>query len=217
MRRFQREATLLQQLDHPGVPEVYDHFIEGGMPYLVMEYVTGQTLHEMLPKGACLEPTVALARLRTVAEILAHLHARRPPIIFRDLKPANVIITESGDVKLIDFGIAWSASPAAVLTQAVGTPGYAPPEQYAGGDCDTRMDVYALGATAHRLLTGQDPPAASKRLTTSRLPALRSVEPPLGAGLIQLVEQMMEIHPAHRPQSMQDVVSALSVLAANWA
>ena len=157
---FRQEAMLLAHLDHPNLPNVTDHFTEGGKQYLVMDFVEGETLTERLERegGGPLPVDDVLHWSRQLCDVLAYLHSQSPPIIFRDLKPGNVMVTPDGTVKLIDFGIARLFKPGKRTDTAFfGTAGYAPKEQYGKGQTDARSDVYALGATLHHLLTGKDP------------------------------------------------------------
>jgi serine/threonine protein kinase len=161
--QFQQEAKLLVGLRHPNLPQIVDAFEQDGRHYLVMEYVEGQTLEEMLeqsPEGVFTEEQV-LEWAGQICDVLNYLHMHDPPVIFRDLKPANIMITPEGRVKLIDFGVARLFDPSkGTDTLKMGTVGYAPPEQYAGqGQTTPRSDVYALGATLYELLTGDNPEA----------------------------------------------------------
>ncbi len=159
-QQFQWEASTLASLDHPNLPRVSDHFTEGGKHYLVMDYVDGETLEDIINRtpGFPLESQV-LNWAMQLCDVLTYLHSRQPPVIFRDLKPGNIMIDRSGTVKLIDFGIARLFKPGKTTdTLKMGTMGYAPPEQYAGrGQTDVRSDIYSLGATLHHLLTRRDP------------------------------------------------------------
>ncbi|MFQ6101778.1 MAG: protein kinase [Anaerolineae bacterium] len=159
--QFQHEVEILVGLRHPNLPLVVDAFEAGGRHYLVMEFIEGQTLEEIqkaAPEGQLPEEQ-ALGWTVQICTVLDYLHSHDPPVIFRDLKPSNVMITPRGQVKLIDFGVARLFNPAkGTDTLKMGTAGYAPPEQYAGkGQTTPRSDVYALGATLHELLTGEDP------------------------------------------------------------
>jgi serine/threonine protein kinase len=151
---FQREADVLAQLDHPAIPKVSDRFSEQDHHYFVMDYVAGQTLEAKLASaGGRLKPSEAIDIALQICEALDYLHCHLPPVVYRDLKPANIIVTPEGRVKLVDFGIARHFTRQGT---SVGTVGYAAPEQYQG-ESEPRSDVYALGATLHHLLSGRDP------------------------------------------------------------
>ena len=161
-RQFEREARLLAGLRHPNLPRVNDHFVVPGQgQYLVMDFVEGRSLRDLLnERGGPLAEAEVLPWIRQVCEALDYLHTRTPPIIHRDVKPDNIIITSDGRAVLVDFGISKIFDPGKGTTigaRAV-TPGYSPPEQYGRGRTDARSDVYALGATLYTLLTGQPPP-----------------------------------------------------------
>lgn len=158
LESFAAEAKLLKSLSHDNLPKVFDSFSENARHYLVMEFIEGQTLEQRL--AGARGPLPEGDALRWAAQLcaaLTYLHTRKPPIIFRDLKPANIMLTPQDKVKLIDFGIARIFTPNRRRdTQALGTPGYAPPEQYGSAQTDARADVYALGATLYQLLTAYD-------------------------------------------------------------
>ncbi len=159
-QQFQQEARLLAKLRHPNLPRVTDYFEENGRPYLVMDFIEGETLEERLARqNAPFTEAEVRAWGAEICEVLTYLHSQNPPIIFRDLKPANVMIDKQGKLYLIDFGIARLFNPQkGTDTLRMGTPGYAPPEQYGGrGGTDPRSDIYALGATLHHLITNHDP------------------------------------------------------------
>jgi serine/threonine-protein kinase len=145
---------------------VTDHFEQDGKAYLVMEYVPGETLLSFLVREGLPQPQARVFEwTRQLCDALDYLHTQTPPIIFRDLKPANIMLTPSGQVKLIDFGIARLFKPGqAKDTQAFGTIGYSAPEQYGKGQTDARSDVYSLGVLLHQLLTGYDPTSTPFRL-----------------------------------------------------
>jgi serine/threonine protein kinase len=158
-RAFHEEAKLLARLSHPNLPRVSDHFSENGKEYLVMEYVPGETLAQVMRRNP---PPWSVAEAQALVEpqtdVLQYLHTRQPPIIFRDLKPANVMRTPEGQIKLIDFGIArLFKAGQSHDTQAFGTMGYSAPEQYGQGQTDARSDVYALGMLVHQLISAHDP------------------------------------------------------------
>src|SRR6266704_2200175 len=156
---FKREALLLAGLTHPNLPSIYDHFSEAGRWYLVMDFIEGETLEERLNKEP--EGRLSVEEAQRIGiqlcTVLGYLHGRQPPIIFRDLKPANIMMTPDGHLYLIDFGIARHFKPGqAKDTIAFGSPGYAAPEQYGKAQTTARSDIYSLGANLHQLLTGID-------------------------------------------------------------
>ena len=161
VQAFTREAGLLARLQHPNLPSVIDHFSEAGRHYLVMEYLEDQTLQERIEerRHRPFKEKEVVEWVLQICDALDYLHSQEPPIIYRDLKPDNIIVDKGGTVRLIDFGIARYFDPSKKSdTLKMGTTGYAPPEQYqGGGQCDVRSDIYALGATMHHLLTGRDP------------------------------------------------------------
>ncbi|MGQ9548960.1 MAG: protein kinase domain-containing protein, partial [Roseiflexus sp.] len=153
---FQQEAELLAGLSHPGLPKVVDHFEQDGKAYLVMEFVPGSSLLALARREGLPFPLPrVLDWARQICEVLEYLHNRPSPIIFRDLKPANVMLTPEGRIKLVDFGIARLFKPGKERdTQAFGTLGYSAPEQYGQSQTDPRSDIYSLGVLLHQLLTG---------------------------------------------------------------
>jgi hypothetical protein len=154
---FDQEANLLRTLHHAAIPRVVDSFTEAGRCYLVMDRVEGEDLEERFDRVASGKFPETLVRrwAAELLEVLTYLHGRTPPIVFRDLKPANIMVDAQGGLHLVDFGIAKIFAPAQKGTQ-IGTPGYAAPEQY-GGHASPRSDLFALGATIYHLLTGDDP------------------------------------------------------------
>lgn len=159
---FEQEAHLLSALSHPGLPRVTDYFSEDDKRYLVMDLVEGKTLGELISDRKQPFPeTQVLDWALQLCDVLNYLHTRTPPIIYRDLKPGNIIVTQDGkSLRLVDFGIARYYKPGATRdTISLGTPGYAPPEQYGKAQTDGRADIYALGAVMHYLLTLRDPSA----------------------------------------------------------
>ncbi len=155
-RRFQEEAILLANLMHPNLPRVLDHFVEpNGAAYLVMDFIDGQDLDSFVAQRGALNESAALQWLRPVFGAVKYLHANG--IIHRDIKPANIILTPQGRAMLVDFGIAKTLARGnltATSARGIGTPGYAPPEQYVGGTTE-RSDIYALGATLYYVLTAR--------------------------------------------------------------
>ncbi len=204
---FEREARLLGKLLHPNLPRIHDHFTENDRSYLVMDFINGETLEEYLDKKGHvpLPPEQVLNWAEQLCDVLSYLHNHQPPIIFRDLKPANVMISESGHIFLIDFGIARIFKPGQSHdTVALGSPGYAAPEQYGKAQSTPRSDLYSLGALIHCLLTGDDP---SERPFFFR-PASQ-LNPAVPPGLSALLQRMLEMDAERRPASAQEVLQAL--------
>src|SRR5438876_3249334 len=161
VRNFKREVATLAHLDHPLIPNVTDHFQEGSRYFMVQEYAEGENLEERMDRvNSPMKEREALGYASEVLDILDYLAQETPPIVHRDIKPANIIIgSKDKRVHLVDFGIARAdvnRNAQRKQTSALGTPGYAPPEQYQGM-ADPRSDLYALAATLHHLLTNRDP------------------------------------------------------------
>lgn len=157
LRNFEREASILATLNHPAIPQVYDYFTEGKRSYLVLEYIAGKDLEALLGEveGFLREERVVEWAIQ-LCDVLSYLHRHEPhPVIFRDLKPSNIMLDVHGRIRLVDFGIAKLFQSGTKGTM-IGTEGYSPPEQYRGTS-EPRGDVYALGATLHHLLSKQDP------------------------------------------------------------
>jgi WD40 repeat protein len=204
---FKREALMLAGLMHPSLPRIYDHFAEAGNWYLVMDFIEGETLEERLQKasGGHLPVEEVLAMGMQLCAVLGYLHTRQPAIIFRDLKPANIMVTPDGNIYLIDFGIARLFKPGqAKDTIAFGSPGYAAPEQYGKAQTTARADIYSLGATLHQMLTGNDPSEAPFAF----VPPQVSV-PEFG----QLIMHMVNTDANKRPASIAEVKQKLQDIA----
>src|SRR5579863_6478136 len=169
---FKREAMLLAGLTHPNLPRIYEQFTDMGRWYLVMDFIEGETLEDHLERlpGHRLPVDKTLEIAIQLCAVLEYLHMRQPPIIFRDLKPGNIMLTTHGHVYLIDFGIARHFKPGqAKDTTALGSTGYAAPEQYGKAQTTPRADLYGLGATLHQLLTGDDPAQSPFQFAPLRL------------------------------------------------
>ncbi|HEV2654316.1 MAG TPA: serine/threonine-protein kinase, partial [Ktedonobacteraceae bacterium] len=194
---FEHEARLLADLLHPNLPRIYDHFTENERSYLVMDFIEGQTLEDYLEKaaGSSLPMEQVLDWGIQICDVLNYLHTHQPPIIFRDLKPSNVMISDSGHVYLIDFGIARVFKPGQSHdTVALGSPGFAAPEQYGKAQSTPRSDIYSLGALLHCLLTGVDP---SEQPFFFR-PASQ-LNPAVPPELENLLQQMLDMDSVKRP------------------
>jgi WD40 repeat protein len=197
---FTREAMMLASLSHPNLPRIYEQFTELGRWYLVMDFIEGETLEEYVSKAprGYLPLNEVLDTGIQLCTVLDYLHTRFPPIIFRDLKPANVMRTPDGHLYLIDFGIARHFKPGQTTdTIALGSPGYAAREQYSKAQAQTtpRSDIYSLGATLHQLLTGDDPSSMPFQFAPVQ-------SQPVPVGLETLIMQMVELDARDRPSSM---------------
>jgi serine/threonine protein kinase len=191
---FHREAEMLAKLDNQHIPGVYDNFSEQNRHYLVMEYVEGTTLEEKLTlNGGRLTEALVTDIASQAADALEHLHGLKPPVVYRDLKPSNVMVTPAGLVKLVDFGIARNFQPLTTAT-AIGTQGYAAPEQYRG-KAEARSDLYALGATMHHLLTGRDPAMEPP----FSFPPVEQLLPKCNLLLAKLINDALAYKPEERP------------------
>jgi tetratricopeptide (TPR) repeat protein len=203
---FERESHLLADLLHPNLPRIYDHFTENERSYLVMDFIVGETLEDYLERaqGNPIPLDQVLAWGIELCDVLSYLHNHQPPIIFRDLKPSNVMIS-NGHIFLIDFGIARIFKPGQSHdTVALGSPGYAAPEQYGKAQSTPRSDIYSLGALMHCLLTGVDP---SEQPFFFR-PA-SELNPAVSPELDQLLGRMLAMDSEHRPASAQEVSEVL--------
>lgn len=209
MARFQREAHLLGSLRHPNMPHIYDAFGANGRSFLVMDYIEGKTLLELLyTAGQPLPVDQVLWYADQLCDVLAYLHQQKPPIIFRDLKPTNVMATPQGHVYLIDFGIArFFKEGQPQDTMLLGSPGYAPPEQHGGGQTNPRSDLYALGATLHCCLSNLDPYHSADRFSFA---PLRKLNPQVPPELDQLVARLLSLDEKKRPSSALEVKKALA-------
>ena len=208
---FEHEALVLTNLTHPNLPRIHDHFSERGRSYVVMDFIAGGTLEDSLDTSQRSFPVEVVLNIGLqLAEALDYLHSQQPPLIFRDLKPANIMRTADNHVYLIDFGIARHFKPGkAKDTIPLGSKGYAAPEQYGKAQSTPQSDIYGLGATLHQLLTGDDP-----SLTLFHFAPLRLYSSPISAPLNALLQQMLEMEMDKRPASMTVVKQELQRLLA---
>ncbi len=205
VRNFQHEVATLAKLDHPLIPSVTDSFQEGTRYYMVQEYAAGENLEAHLDRvHKPLPEQEVLTYASQVLDILHYLAQQHPPIVHRDIKPANIIIGRKDSLAhLVDFGIARADEAKHAQrkqTTALGTPGYAPPEQYRG-NADTRSDLYALAATMHHLLTNQDP----RDQPPFQYPPVRSLNPQLSAEIERVLERALTLDISKRYQSALDM------------
>jgi serine/threonine protein kinase len=211
---FQQEARLLASLHHPSLPNIHDHFNSGGRWYLVMDYVEGMTLQQRLGHyGSPGLPVGEVLRLADqICAVLDFLHGQTPPVIFRDLKPSNIMVTSSHQLYLIDFGIARIFKPGQSFdTVSLGSAGYAAPEQYGRSQTTVRSDIYSLGATLHNLLTGLDP-----ALKPFAFPPIRPWSPETPPELEALILSMVQLDENSRPSSVSQVRRSLAGIIERW-
>ena len=212
---FKRESLLLTELEHPSIPTVYDYFYEEESErfYLVMKFIPGSDLASRLrasPGGRIDELTVTEWGIQ-VADVLHYLHTRPQPIIYRDLKPANLMFDSNlNRIMLIDFGIARWVNKKEKGVTAVGTMGYAPPELFSG-QADPRVDIYSLGATMFHLVTGSDPQDNPLLIFDfTKNPRPRQINPQLSSEIEQLLTRAVEYKPEYRFQSGAEMRDALA-------
>lgn len=200
VQAFQREAKILAGLSHPGLTPIHDYFLENNRFYLVMEFVHGETLRQAWERvGRHFAEGQAVSWAQELCDVLSYLHGQQPPVIFRDLKPDNIMVQPNGRLKLIDFGIARHFDSGKMSdTVKFGTPGYAAPEQYGQGQTDARSDIYALGVVMHQLLTGHDPVN-----TPFNLPDIASFPVHISASVAEAVRQAVKTDPQQRPSSIE--------------
>ena len=211
VRNFKREVATLAHLDHPLIPNVTDHFQEGTRYFMVQEYVEGENLEERMDRlNQPMKEREVLGYASEVLDILDYLSRETPPIVHRDIKPANIIIgAKDKKAHLVDFGIARAdeANAKRKQTSALGTPGYAPPEQYQG-NADPRSDLYALAATLHHLLTNRDP----RNHPPFSYPPARTLNPQLSPETEQMLKKALTNDINQRYQSaaaMKQVVDGI--------
>ena len=204
---FQNEALLLSKLNHVNLPRVTDFFSDGGNQFLVMDFIPGQTLAQMLDgRSQPFSEAQVLSWAEQLCDVLHYLHTRQPAVIFRDLKPGNVMVSPDGkNVKLIDFGIVRLFKPGAKKdTQSLGTPGYAPPEQYGKEQTDARSDIFALGALLHHLLTLRDP-----GVEMFKFPTVRSLNPKVSESVEEAILKAVKVNRLERWASAAEFKTAL--------
>lgn len=206
VRLFKQEAAILSTLNHPNLPHVYDSFEEQGVYYLVMDFIDGETLSHKLRSGRPLPFEEVISYAIQLCDILDYLHRQHPQVIFRDLKPANVIVN-LGRVYLVDFGIARHFKLLNTSdTIPMGTEGYSDPEISQLKQSSPRSDLYSLGATLHHCLTGKEPRYADQG---HRFPPVRNYNGSVPAALDQLILKMVEAQSRRRPYSAKQVKQQL--------
>ncbi len=213
--QFSREASVLARLDHPNLPKVSDYFTEDELDYLVMDYVSGKNLKELMDEarrnGQFLVEAEVLAWARQLCDALEYMHSQDPPVLHRDIKPSNIKLTPTGLIKLVDFGLvkllSKDMSQTITVLQGRGTAAYTPLEQYGEDDShtDTRSDIYALGATLYHLLTNTPPADARQRfLNPGSLAPPRQHNPAISESVERALIAAIAMHPDDRPSSVTE-------------
>ncbi|MEE1057351.1 MAG: serine/threonine-protein kinase [Acutalibacteraceae bacterium] len=194
------EANMMKKLDHPSLPRIVDIIDNGITIYVVMDYIEGESLDKILNEYGSQSEELVIGWAKQLCDALSYLHSQKPPIIYRDMKPANVMLKPEGNIKIIDFGIAREYKEQNLAdTTVLGTKGYAPPEQYSG-QTDPRSDIFALGMTMHHLLTGVDP-----RNGEPYAP-VRQWNPELSEGIEVIIDKCVQPAAENRYQSCSDLL-----------
>jgi len=213
--QFHREASVLARLDHPNLPKVSDYFLYNGRDYLVMDFVPGRDLRELIEEarsqGQFLSEDQVLTWAEQLCAALEFLHSQDPPVLHRDIKPANIKLTPAGTIKLVDFGLVKLMVPddnrTITVLQGRGTVQYTPLEQYGGetGHTDVHSDIYSLGATLYHLLTAQAPLEAKQRfLKPNAMPTIQDLNPQVSPRVENAIAHAMAMHPDDRPSSVSE-------------
>ncbi|NMD68689.1 serine/threonine protein kinase [Bacillus sp. DNRA2] len=201
------EANMIKRLDHPALPRIVDIIDNGNVIFVIMDYIEGEPLSKILDEYGAQPQDVVIDWAKQLCEVLDYLHTSKPPIIYRDMKPANVMLRPDGNLKLIDFGIAREYKEQNLAdTVSLGTKGYAAPEQFGGkGQTDPRTDVYCLGVTLYHLVTGQNPCEPPYELYP-----IRHWNPQLSGGLERIIQKCTQLNPDDRYQSCAELLYALN-------
>lgn len=211
VQNFEREANLLATLNHPSIPRIYDYFSHDDRSYLVLEFIHGKDLETVIndTNGFLAEDQVISWAIQ-LCDVISYLHAHKPdPIIFRDMKPSNVMINHNGDVVLVDFGIARTFQSGQRGTM-IGTEGYSPPEQYRG-EATPLADVYSLGATLHHAITRRDPRLEPPFSFTER--PIRRINPNVSVEFEAVINVALQYNPGERFPNAEAMKEALMSVA----
>jgi serine/threonine protein kinase len=207
VRNFEREANILATLSHPAIPRIYDYFTHNERSYLIEEFIDGKDLEAILTenRGFFSEEQIVSWGIE-LCDVLNYLHTRQPePIVFRDMKPSNVMVNQYGHIVLVDFGIA-KPFQSGVRGTMIGTEGYSPPEQYRG-EANALADIYALGATLHHLVTRRDPRLEAPFSFAER--PIRRINPNISPELELVIQTALQYTPENRYPSAQVMKEAL--------
>jgi outer membrane protein assembly factor BamB/tRNA A-37 threonylcarbamoyl transferase component Bud32 len=207
VQNFEREAHILVALAHPSIPKIFDYFSHDERSYLVLEYIHGKDLEAMLNEAPAYMPEAQIILWAIeLCDVLDYLHSHKPePIIFRDMKPSNIMVNQDNHIVLVDFGIAKNFRSGQKGTM-IGTEGYSPPEQYRG-DATPQADIYALGASMHHCLTRRDP-RLEPPFTFAERP-VRQINPLISAELETVINTCLQYNPADRFPTARAMKEAL--------
>jgi len=212
-RQFRLEAVILANIRHPNLPRVSDHFVIAGEgQYLVMDFIDGEDLRQRMERVGILPEDEVIHIGAAMCDALSYLHARKPAILHRDIKPGNVKIAPDGHIFLVDFGLAKviQGNQATTTGARAMTPGYSPPEQYGTARTDARTDIYSLGATLYAALTGVIPEdGLARAMDNAQLTPIRKRNPDISRRLAAAIEKAMEVDPGDRFQNADEFKSAL--------
>lgn len=201
------DAEMMKSLDHPAIPTIVDIIDRKDSEYIyvVMDYVEGESLDKVLAEYGAQPQDLVIDWAKQICDALGYLHSQKPPIIYRDMKPANIMLKPEGNIKIIDFGIAREYKEGNLAdTTVLGTKGYASPEHYGGRQTDERSDIYTLGMTMHHLLTGVDPRPADYIYAP-----IRQWNPELSGGLERIIDKCVSPDPKDRYQNCNELLYAL--------
>lgn len=200
------ETDILKRLNHPHLPSIIDVIDLDDTYLIVMDYIEGKTLSDYVKGGKPQPQEKVVDWAKQICDVLGYLHSGNPPIIYRDMKPSNVMLKPDGNIMIIDFGTAREYKAASLGdTTLLGTQGYAAPEQFGGqGQTDARTDIYSLGATLYHLLTGHNPCSPPYEMYP-----IRQWNPALSSGLEQIVSRCTQRNPDDRYQSCAELMYAL--------
>lgn len=196
------EANLMKRLDHPALPRIVDIIDSGQTIYVVMDYIEGESLDKILEEYGAQPEEIVIEWAKQICDAFSYLHSQNPPIIYRDMKPGNIMLKPEGNLKVIDFGIAREYKEQNLSdTVVLGTKGYASPEHYGARQTDARSDIFTLGMTLHHLLTGIDPRPADYRYVS-----VRQWNPELSDGIEAIIDKCTALDPKDRYQNCEELM-----------
>lgn len=206
-RSLLKEARIMRGLNHPSIPRIVTIEEEGNSIFIVMDYVSGKSLKEILESKKVLTQSQAVSIMGQVAKVMVYLHSLSNPIIYRDLKPSNIMLMKDGTIRVLDFGISEEITEEnKIIQEALGTWGFAAPEQIKKGiEYDLRSDIFSFGRTFYNIVTGINPP----RDLNESLKPVRQINSSISVGLEKFINKCMDLDPDKRFQSFSDIVVEL--------